>query len=94
MISLLEVAERSQKGPKIAEKEWNLSMFAKMKELSKMHQLEISTIDNPYEVDQHYADRLFAAAVDYLCEMGVYCVTMNRVIRFIENEVKEACRYS
>jgi hypothetical protein len=92
LISLLEVAERSQEGPKLAEKEWNLSMFTKMKELTKKHQLKISIINNPYEVDQHYADRLFTAAVDFLCEMGVYCVTTNRAIRFTENEVKEACR--
>lgn len=92
VISLLEVAERSQKGIKLAEKEWNLGMFTKMEELTEKHQLEISTIDNPYEVDQSYTDRLFAAAVDYLCEMGVYCVTTNRAIRFTENEVIEACR--
>ncbi|MCW4040372.1 MAG: monomethylamine:corrinoid methyltransferase [Candidatus Bathyarchaeota archaeon] len=92
MISLLEVAERSQQGPKLAEKEWNLGMFAKMKELTKKHQLEIPAFDNPYDVDQNYANRLFAAAIDYLCEIGVYCVTTNRVIRFTENEVKEACK--
>jgi methylamine--corrinoid protein Co-methyltransferase len=67
-------------------------MFAKMKELTKTYHLEIPVIDKPYEVDNTYTDNLFAAAVDYLNEMGVYCVTTNRVIRFSENEVIEACQ--
>ncbi len=35
MISLLEVAERTQKGPKMEEKEGNLSLFRKLNALVK-----------------------------------------------------------
>jgi hypothetical protein len=92
MISLLEVAERAQTGPKMAEKAWNLGMFRKMQELTTRHRLTLSAVDKFYEVEETYADRLFNAAVDYLCEMGVFCVSTNRAIRFTTDEVLEACR--
>jgi hypothetical protein len=92
MISLLEVAERAQTGPKMAEKTWNLSMFRKMQELTDRYQLTPDNVEPFYEVDNAYADHLFAAAVDYLCEMGVFCISTNRAIRFTEDEVDEACR--
>jgi len=92
MISLLEVAERAQTGPKMAEKTWNLSMFRKMQELADRYQLTLENIEPFYEVDSTYADHLFAAAVDYLCEMGVFCISTNRAIQFTEDEVYEACR--
>jgi hypothetical protein len=92
MISLLEVAERAQTGPKMAEKTWNLGMFRKMQELTDRYQLTPENIEPFYEVDNAYADHLFAAAVDYLCEMGVFCISTNRAIRFTVDEVYEACR--
>jgi hypothetical protein len=92
MISLLEVAERAQKGPKMAEKEWNLGMFRTMTALAETHHLKVGDVDECYAVDNAYADQLFAAALEYLCKVGVYCITTNRAIRFTEDEVKEACR--
>jgi hypothetical protein len=92
MISLLEVAERAQSGPKMSEKTWNLGMFRKMQELTRRYRLVSRTVGKFYEVENEYADRLFAAAVDYLCEMGVFCLSTNRAIQFTVDEVQEACR--
>jgi hypothetical protein len=92
MISLLEVAERAQSGPKMSEKTWNLGMFRKMQELTRRYRLVSRTVGKFYEVENEYADRLFAAAVDYLCEMGVFCISTNRAIQFTVDEVQEACR--
>jgi methylamine--corrinoid protein Co-methyltransferase len=92
MISLTEVAERAQKGPKMDDKEWNMGMFRKMQELAVKHDLKIGEIGKFYEVDDEYADQLFDAALEYLSEMGVYCISTNRAIQFTEEEVKEACR--
>ena len=33
MLSLLEIAERSQRGPKVEEKAWDMGLFRKMGEL-------------------------------------------------------------
>ena len=92
MISLLEVAERAQKGPRLEEKDWNLGMFKKMQNLVAEHRLKIGSFDKFYDVDNSYADRLFQAALGYLSSMGVYCVSTNREIQFTEDEVEEACR--
>jgi len=88
MISLTEVAERAQKGPKLNEKEWGMGMFRKMQELADKHELKIGDVGKFYEVDDGYADQLFDAAVEYLSMMGVYCISTNRAIRFTEEEVK------
>lgn len=92
MISLLEIAERAYTGSKMAEKTWNLRMFQTMRDLVQTYQLAVEEIEQVYEMDTSYADRLFDAAVTYLCQMGVYCVSTKRQITFTEEEVWEACR--
>jgi len=92
LIGLLDIAERASSGPRMTENEWNMGLFKKMQELSKRYNLKISTPEKFYEVDNTYADSIFEAAVDFLSEMGVYCVSRNRVIEFTEEEVREAAR--
>jgi methylamine--corrinoid protein Co-methyltransferase len=92
MISLLEVAERAQKGSKMDEKEWNLGMFQTMTELSETYKLS-TTHDMPfYDVDNAFTDQLFSAALDFLSTRGVYCVSTRRMITFTEDEIRQACR--
>ncbi len=92
MISLLEVAERAYKGPRMGEKEWSLGLFKLMQRLVSDHKLVYSGPDRFFDMDDDYADAAFRAAVDFLTEMGVYCITTSRVIRFDEDEVLTAAR--
>ncbi len=92
MISLLEVAERAQTGPKMDEGDWNMGMFRTMQKLTDTHRLHVGEIDEAYAVDAAYADQLFNAALEYLCTRGMYCISTSRVIQFTEEEVREACR--
>ena len=39
MISLLDIAERIQKGPKMTDEAWNMGLFHKMNELTEKYQL-------------------------------------------------------
>ena len=39
MISLLEIAERINRGPKMEERDWDLSLFKKMEELTGKYKL-------------------------------------------------------
>ena len=39
MLSLLDIAERIQKGPKMTDEAWNMGLFRKMNELTERHQL-------------------------------------------------------
>jgi len=92
MISLLEIAERTKSGPKLIEKEWNMSLFKKMQDLARKYRLGYSGPDLFFNVDDDYADRAFQAAVDFVVESGVCCVSTNRVVRFTQDEVRKALR--
>lgn len=92
MISLLEIAERARSGQRMDDKEWGLTLFKKLQDLTARHDLRQEGPEKFYEVDNDYADSLFQAAVDLLVETGVYCTTTHRVIRFSEDEVREAAR--
>ena len=39
MIGLLEVAERTQTGPSVEDKQWELALFAKITELTKRYEI-------------------------------------------------------
>ncbi len=92
MISLLDIAERTQKGPKMEEKAWDLGLFAKMRELTSRHALVCPTDGSFFNQDDAVADRAFQSGVDFLVEQGVYCITTNRVIKFDRSEVEQGVR--
>ncbi|UCD72805.1 MAG: monomethylamine:corrinoid methyltransferase [Candidatus Bathyarchaeota archaeon] len=88
MIGLYEVGERASAGSRMDEMEWNMGLYKKMLELVQRYDLEYSGPDLFLEVHEDYVDRVFDAAVDFVVEMGIYCVTSNRVINFTEDEVR------
>ncbi len=92
MISLLEIAERSQKGPKVEEKAWNLGLFRKMTELTKKYGLKYPGDGSHFNLDDAQVDGVYNAAVDFLAEYGIYCLTTNRVIQLSREEVLEAIK--
>ena len=92
MISLLEVAERARTGHKLTDKEWGLTLFKTLQGLITKHNLKQESPERFFEVDDAYADALFQAAIDLLCELGVYCTHTHRTIQFSEEEVREALR--
>ncbi len=87
MLSLLEIAERAQKGPKMAEDAWNMNLFRKMNELTEKYQIFYPKDSPVFNMDDGMADRAFQAAVDFLTETGIYCVSTGRVIQLSESEV-------
>ena len=87
MLSLLDIAERMQKGPKMDENEWNMGLFHKMNELTQKYELYYPKDGPVFNLDDALADRAYRAAVDFLVERGVYCTTTGRVIQFTEQEV-------
>ncbi len=92
MISLLDVAERAQKGPRMDEKEWNLGLFHKIQELTKEHKIKPPNPSDPFQVDNALVDSLWNAAIEFLTERGVYCISTNRVLNFTEEEIIKAMR--
>jgi methylamine--corrinoid protein Co-methyltransferase len=92
MISLLEIAERAHTGKKLTEGDWNLQLFRTVQSLLTRHSLKYSGPDRFFDVDNEEVDRFFDAAIALLCELGVYCVTTNRVISLTEDEIRNAAK--
>ncbi|MCL5027037.1 MAG: monomethylamine:corrinoid methyltransferase [Chloroflexi bacterium] len=92
MLSLLDIAERTQKGPKMEEKDWNLGLFHKVSELAREHGIAYPGGDTWFNTDDDLAERAFRAGLDFLTQMGIYCVTTNRVIQLTKEEVLAAAR--
>jgi hypothetical protein len=87
MISLLDIAERIQKGPKMEENTWNMGLFKKMQDLTRKYELFYPK-DNPvFNVDDSMADRAFQAAIEFITDNGAYCITTGRVLQLSEREV-------
>ncbi len=92
MISLLDVAERSQKGPKMEDKAWNMAIFHKMNELVKRHDIQTPAECPFFNEDDATVEKVFQAGIDFIVEQGIYCVTTSRVIQLSRDEVLEAIR--
>ena len=92
MLSLLEIAERTQSGPKMSEMDWDMGLYRKVTELAQRHDIRVPQEIDWFNTDDGLAERAFQAGVDFLVEAGVYCVSTGRVIRFAREEVLEAIR--
>ncbi len=92
MISLLDIAERTQKGPKMTDKDWNLHLFRKSAEVAKRFEIKCEDDGTWFNCDDDLVDRAFQAGVAFLSEVGMYCLSTGRVVQFSKDEVLEACR--
>ncbi len=90
MISLLDVAERAMKGPKMSDMDWNMSLFRKMQELAKRRDVKVPPDCAYFNEDDTVVDRVWKAGIDFLVEQGVYCLTTGRVIQFTRDEIMQA----
>jgi methylamine--corrinoid protein Co-methyltransferase len=89
MISLLEIWDRAQNGKLVNEKEWNMGLFHKLTELTKKYDIRRKK-DEWINTDEEVLDRVFEAAIEFISGFGVYCRDLRRVIRFSEEEVRQA----
>ncbi len=95
MISLLDIAERTQTGRKVQEDAWNMSLFGKIQELVKNYDIPKYSSDMPFlNIDDGLPLRAFQAGVDLLVEHGVYCITTGRVVALTREEVLQAINES
>jgi methylamine---corrinoid protein Co-methyltransferase len=92
MLSLLDIAERAQKGPKIEDKAWNMGLYRRMQELAKKHEIFRPQEHQWFSYNPALSHRVFQAAVEFLSTNGVYCLTTGRAIQFSEQEVLDAAQ--
>jgi methylamine--corrinoid protein Co-methyltransferase len=92
MISLLDIAERSQKGPKMSDMDWNMSLYRKMQELAKRHDIKVPADPPFFNEDDAILERVFQAGIDFLVEQGIYCISTSRVIQLTREEIMQAIK--
>jgi methylamine--corrinoid protein Co-methyltransferase len=92
MLNFLDVYERVLKGPIMGEQDFDMKVFIPtLRRIVKSYGIEYDR-ENPVPADDAAADNLFAAAVDFLSQVGIYCQDTNRVIQFTRDEILEAVR--
>lgn len=92
MISLLEIAERTQTGEKVEEAAWDREFYKTITELVKKYKIEFPGGDCFVNMYDDLAERAFEAAIEFLEKMGVYCITTRRRVRLTREEILTAIR--
>jgi len=90
MISFAQVVERALNGPTCSERDFDLGFFVpNLRRVLKTYGIQYEP-QNPIPADDDLADRVWAAAIDFLVETGVYCSDTERRILFTRDEIKGA----
>jgi len=90
VISFLEVLERATDGPIMSVKDFDMKVFIpKVREVVKKYDFRFDP-KTPCPWDDDLADRIYQAAMDLYVDVGTYCTSTERVIKFTRKEVEEA----
>jgi hypothetical protein len=89
MISLLEIAERADKGPRMLEKDWELNLFKQISSYINKYGIKYDSSEF-FNTDEKILDCVLEGAIDFIAKNGVYCITTKRCIRFEEHEIRKA----
>jgi len=92
MMNFLDMYERALKGPVMSEKDFELKVFIpRIRDVVKKYGIRYDR-EHPLPVDDGAADILFEAAVDFMCQTGVYCMDTNRLMQFTREEILRAIK--
>jgi methylamine--corrinoid protein Co-methyltransferase len=90
MNSIWEVIDKTETGPYMEERDFDLKVVAKRcRELVKEYEIKF----DPSEIittDDTLADDLFEAGMRLALEAGIFCRSTKRIIKFEEDEIHEA----
>lgn len=86
MIPITEFQNRSNEGPLMSANEFDLMLSKKARELVKKYDLKLDT--EQIVASDDVADRVFAAAMEFLETVGVYNKDTQRVIRWTREEIE------
>jgi methylamine--corrinoid protein Co-methyltransferase len=89
---LLEVLDRAESGPIVEELTWDMSLVPDtVARLLAEHNIKMpDPKDSVVLADDALADRLYAAGLALVEQLGAYCITTNRRIRFTRSEILDA----
>ena len=87
MPSLFDYLERAFAGPIMMQKDFHMKvLIPNIRTVVKEYEITYDPAD-PVPSDDRLADRLFAAAVDFLERTGLYCTSTNRIVPFRQDEI-------
>ncbi len=85
---LVEITQRAQTGPFMKEKDFEIRLIKRIRELVKEYGIKYNA-DVLVPADDDMADRVFQAGLQLFVDLGVYCQSTERCIRFTRDEVLE-----
>ena len=83
---LVEIMKRAQSGPFSKEKDFELKLIKRIRQLVKEYGIKYDA-NNLVPADDDMADRVFQAGLQLFVEFGAYCQSSERQILFSEDEV-------
>jgi methylamine--corrinoid protein Co-methyltransferase len=90
LVTFLEILERSQNGPLCTGKDWDVRIIPK-KCMEKVKEYGIKyDPSTPVPSDNGLADAVFQAGFELALETGIFCLSTERIIKFEEEELREA----
>lgn len=92
MISLLDIAEQTQKGEKVEEKEWDMKFYQTVNDLVKKYKIQFPGGNCFINMDDSLPERAFEAAIECLETLGIYCITTRRRVRLTKEEILRAIK--
>ena len=85
---LPEIVKRAQSGPYMKEADFDLKLTKRIKELVREYGIRYDA-NNLCPSDDDMADRVWQAGLQLFVEMGAYCQSTERCIRFTKDEALE-----
>ncbi len=85
---IMDIVQRSLEGPIIEEEDFNNKSISQgLARIVKEYEIKVNK-DHIINLDDHLADRVWKAAVDFLVSCGVYCQNTGRVILHTKEEIE------
>ncbi len=92
MLTLLEIAERTQTGEKIEDKQWDKMFYENITKMVKKYGIAVPKKHRYINVDDGLPERAFEAALEFLETMGIYCLTTRRRVALTRDEILTAIK--
>ena len=92
MITLLEIAERTQTGEKVEDKKWDKMFYENINRLVHKYGITRPPEHRFINIDDDLVKRAYEAAIEFLETMGIYCLTTRRRVALTREEILTAIR--
>ncbi len=89
MLTYWEILDRCEHGPMMAENDYDMLLMKKVRKLVKKYNIKFDP-NHVVNEDGEMADRIWQAAIDFVDEVGIYCLDTGRIIQISRKEILES----